>query len=708
MFYSSTILSKKGPLGKIWLAAHYDKKLTKNQIYAMDITESVDSIVHPNVPLALRVSGHLLLGVVRIYSRKVQYLLSDCSEAQVKMKMAFRPGVVDLPTGASEAPAAAINMPGWGEFDLTLSGGDDYGGFFGGGRMSMPLADTWMAAAAMTVARPQVTVAQPQDITLSDPESLALLGSARRSSGGFGDGWMDVSGGPGSAAGSARKGDSRVSDIEQLRDGSVDGSALRRAQRPSIDLGGRPSTAGFGDLDTERYDDLGEGMPTLPAEFLEEEGGAAAADLGDGYGGYDYEPEPLAQDESAVLGGAPVRMSFAGESDMEVSRREGEELEGGDLGPGELPADFDEMPQEPEAEGMSKVERARAEAEAEAEADMEEGAEAGKKRGAPPGKQKRGAKKRRAIQLDQRAAMDRKEFRAMGLAAEQTLRERRYPLAPPPQRAAPAFVAEQLSEPLMAGLAPELMELLSWTMQPGPVPLRLLRIKEREAPPPTPPREGAPDETMEDIEVTRREAEGLRSAGRPSIGVSRLDVSGAGEGVLPGEEQHDFDFGGGGGEEFLQEEGMDMGGPEYDPPMEEQPLAEEEGALGAVDDLDYLREGEEERAAQAARKAKAAAAAEGEGGEGAEGEGGAGASTRPTAIMLRLLRKHVDGGGGAAAYGDIARGAKRGANRRRNIAAGFFQLLQLKTWDFVELTQGEPFGDITITAGPRFEEEVPQ
>eukprot|EP00611_Tribonema_gayanum_P015113 TRINITY_DN2690_c0_g1_i2.p1 TRINITY_DN2690_c0_g1~~TRINITY_DN2690_c0_g1_i2.p1 ORF type:complete len:295 (-),score=88.62 TRINITY_DN2690_c0_g1_i2:172-1056(-) len=225
MFYSTTILSKKGPLGKIWLAAHYDKKLTKNQIYAMDITESVDSIVHPNVPLALRVSGHLLLGVVRIYSRKVQYLLSDCSEAQVKMKMAFRPGVVDLPTGASEAPAAAINMPGWGEFDLTLSGGDDYGGFFGGGRMSMPLADTWMAAAAMTVAR-------PQDITLSDPESLALLGSARRSSGGFGDGWMDVSGGPGSAAGSARKGDSRVSDIEQLRDGSVDGSARKwRTQR---------------------------------------------------------------------------------------------------------------------------------------------------------------------------------------------------------------------------------------------------------------------------------------------------------------------------------------------------------------------------------------------------------------------------------------------------------------------------------------------
>lgn len=41
MFYSQLILAKKGPLGKIWLAAHWDKKLTKNQIFATDITDSV-------------------------------------------------------------------------------------------------------------------------------------------------------------------------------------------------------------------------------------------------------------------------------------------------------------------------------------------------------------------------------------------------------------------------------------------------------------------------------------------------------------------------------------------------------------------------------------------------------------------------------------------------------------------------------------------
>lgn len=37
--------------------------------------------------MPLRVSGSLLLGVVRIYSHKVRYLSTDCDEALTKMKM---------------------------------------------------------------------------------------------------------------------------------------------------------------------------------------------------------------------------------------------------------------------------------------------------------------------------------------------------------------------------------------------------------------------------------------------------------------------------------------------------------------------------------------------------------------------------------------------------------------------------------------------
>lgn len=72
--------------------------------------------------MALRTSGHLLLGVVRIYSRKAKYLLADCNEAFVKIKMAFRPGVVDLPEENREAAMSAITLPeAFHEFDTTMA-----------------------------------------------------------------------------------------------------------------------------------------------------------------------------------------------------------------------------------------------------------------------------------------------------------------------------------------------------------------------------------------------------------------------------------------------------------------------------------------------------------------------------------------------------------------------------------------------------------
>jgi cohesin complex subunit SCC1 len=43
--------------------------------------------------MALRLSGQLLLGVVRIYSRKAKYLLDDCNEALLKIKMVNRRGI---------------------------------------------------------------------------------------------------------------------------------------------------------------------------------------------------------------------------------------------------------------------------------------------------------------------------------------------------------------------------------------------------------------------------------------------------------------------------------------------------------------------------------------------------------------------------------------------------------------------------------------
>ncbi|KAJ3678169.1 hypothetical protein LUZ60_001972 [Juncus effusus] len=105
------ILAKKGPLGTIWIAAHLERKLRKNQVADTDIGVSVDSILFPDVPIALRLSSHLLLGVVRIYSRKVNYLFHDCSEALLKIKQAFRSSNVDLPPEESTAPYHSITLP---------------------------------------------------------------------------------------------------------------------------------------------------------------------------------------------------------------------------------------------------------------------------------------------------------------------------------------------------------------------------------------------------------------------------------------------------------------------------------------------------------------------------------------------------------------------------------------------------------------------
>ncbi|EFO17919.2 hypothetical protein LOAG_10578 [Loa loa] len=121
MFYAQFVLSKKGPLAKIWLAAHWEKKLSKAQIYETNVQDAVNEILKPKVKMALRTTGHLLLGIVRIYSRKAKYLLADCNEAFLKIKMAFRPGQVELDEDGQQAASAAINLPEvFHDFDAAL------------------------------------------------------------------------------------------------------------------------------------------------------------------------------------------------------------------------------------------------------------------------------------------------------------------------------------------------------------------------------------------------------------------------------------------------------------------------------------------------------------------------------------------------------------------------------------------------------------
>jgi cohesin complex subunit SCC1 len=90
MFYSESLLSKTGPLARVWLSANLERKLSKTHILQSDIKSSVGAIVDQGqAPMALRLSGQLLLGVVRIYKRQAGYLLDDCNDALVKIKMVW-------------------------------------------------------------------------------------------------------------------------------------------------------------------------------------------------------------------------------------------------------------------------------------------------------------------------------------------------------------------------------------------------------------------------------------------------------------------------------------------------------------------------------------------------------------------------------------------------------------------------------------------
>ncbi|CAA0820131.1 Unknown protein [Striga hermonthica] len=132
MFYSQLLLSKKGALGIVWLAAHCHRRLKKDQVQQTNISSSVDKILYDEVPVVThRILAFLLLGVVRIYSKKVGYLFDDCQE--VLNKLCGQKTVKDKRAriGHSHTRYYSITLPKRFEldtFDLDLENQDLMGG----------------------------------------------------------------------------------------------------------------------------------------------------------------------------------------------------------------------------------------------------------------------------------------------------------------------------------------------------------------------------------------------------------------------------------------------------------------------------------------------------------------------------------------------------------------------------------------------------
>ncbi|KAL8204433.1 hypothetical protein R6Q57_010056, partial [Mikania cordata] len=111
MFYSHNLLAKKAPLGTVWVAAHLQHKLKKSNIVTVNISSTVEQIMYPQVPIALRTYSYLLLGVVRIYSKKVEYLQHDCNVLRIDISKAYANADINLPEDANQAKYESITLP---------------------------------------------------------------------------------------------------------------------------------------------------------------------------------------------------------------------------------------------------------------------------------------------------------------------------------------------------------------------------------------------------------------------------------------------------------------------------------------------------------------------------------------------------------------------------------------------------------------------
>eukprot|EP00188_Purpureofilum_apyrenoidigerum_P003740 Plantae.Rhodophyta-Purpureofilum_apyrenoidigerum.ctg39853.p1 GENE.Plantae.Rhodophyta-Purpureofilum_apyrenoidigerum.ctg39853~~Plantae.Rhodophyta-Purpureofilum_apyrenoidigerum.ctg39853.p1 ORF type:complete len:318 (-),score=37.04 Plantae.Rhodophyta-Purpureofilum_apyrenoidigerum.ctg39853:52-1005(-) len=112
MFYSAEILTRRGPLAKVWLAATVGKeKINKSFALNAPIEKICGDIIEPGAPLALRLSAQLMVGVCRVYIKKCAIVLSDVTDLLSTIQ-GFDPGPtpIDLPRSNATAKFDAITL----------------------------------------------------------------------------------------------------------------------------------------------------------------------------------------------------------------------------------------------------------------------------------------------------------------------------------------------------------------------------------------------------------------------------------------------------------------------------------------------------------------------------------------------------------------------------------------------------------------------
>jgi cohesin complex subunit SCC1 len=549
----------------------------------------------------------------------------------------------------------AINVANFNEFDMQLD-------------MTMPFAldelpapDTWMAAAAQTMAR-------RQDITLLDSEmgdsslSLASAGIDKR--------------GRSSRARSSLSSalDNTMEDDEEEEEEGVDGLADDWAatefdpRDESADLMGENEIVAVAPDATDESIEFGRnasaasrGARGLSISAIESEGRASlesgnmklGAEFGD-----DIEPmEPLQDDEEEQMDDNILPAEDDAPLD-DFADMDGPSLGGPSLG-GE-----EEEPTPAKRKPKSTTN-----------------------------------KKKRALPLDDKVEIARSVIKQnledTSDIVRMALPPRQRPRVSGPTKTFPSL-EERMHMPNVTGIAPELKNMFSWVMRDDPLPFRLRKGYNYAGPVNKKSRTGSAlslNSEAEEEEVHNEEHVGDVGAQEEEEPQDIEEMRGNNE-----EQQDEFDF-------QAQED-------EYQP--EEEPyLGEEEEVAPPLDMSTTVDSGNGSFLANAGRfelgavnDIQADDDAMSSNGYASEEEISKAQWHPHTKKVMGMLEGEFDKKD-SVSYNAIC-GVNKGHKVGRRTAAGvFFELLQLKTWDYIEVKQDGSYEDITVTKGARFDEGIP-
>jgi len=112
-----------GPWRHIWIAAHFERKIKAEEVFAADIGKIIESVrVNRNVP-NLRHTGHLLVGTCRMYQRKTEMYEVQVGEVKTRIHLAYQETNVKQEKAAAGVEGeVAEEAPTNPEFIIDFSG----------------------------------------------------------------------------------------------------------------------------------------------------------------------------------------------------------------------------------------------------------------------------------------------------------------------------------------------------------------------------------------------------------------------------------------------------------------------------------------------------------------------------------------------------------------------------------------------------------